>query len=99
MGASAILRISFTVGSVSTGTIYNNQATATGAGPNNTTTTDLSDNGTNPDPDGDGNPNEDDANNRENDPTPLKFSEAPAIGIAKVVGAVKKTAAPLSPTT
>ncbi len=84
-GASGMIRVTVTVTNASTLTTYNNQATATGGGPNNTTATDLSDNGANPDPNGNGDPTE----VGENDPTPVKFSEAPAIGIAKALGSVK----------
>ena len=61
---------------------YNNQARATATGPGNVPTADNSDHGTDPDPNGNGNPNE----NGENDPTPVSFTEAPSIGIAKTVG-------------
>ena len=63
---------------------YNNQAVAAGSSPSGARPTDPSDNGIDPDPDGDGNPNEP----GENDPTPVLFSESPAIGVAKSVAAI-----------
>ncbi|WP_207492485.1 Ig-like domain-containing protein [Aridibaculum aurantiacum] len=60
---------------------YNNIAVASAQGPGNTVTTDNSTNGTNPDPDNDDNPNNNSI------PTPVTFTEAPVIGLAKrVVG-------------
>ncbi|MFN0070036.1 MAG: beta strand repeat-containing protein [Chloroflexota bacterium] len=63
---------------------FSNTATASGVSPDLASVTDTSDNGTNPDPDGDNNANEP----GENDPTPISFTESPAIGIAKAVGTV-----------
>ena len=60
---------------------YFNQAVASGTSPVGTAVGDPSDNGVVPDPDGDGNANE----LNENDPTPVKFDESPAIGVAKKV--------------
>lgn len=58
---------------------YTNTATATADDPDGDPITDISQNGDNDDPDGDGDP----TNN--NDPTPLALSEAPSIGLAKVL--------------
>lgn len=58
---------------------YENQVEGTGTSPDGNSVNDLSDNGFPSDPDGDGNANEPE----ENDPTPVNFSEVPAIGVAK----------------
>ena len=58
---------------------YNNQAIAIGTSPAGTVVSDPSDNGVNPDPNGNNNANEPD----ENDPTPVSFTESPAIGVGK----------------
>ena len=58
---------------------YNNTAIGIAQGPGGTTTTDNSQNGIDPDPDNDDNPNNNSA------PTPVVFTEAPEIGVAKQV--------------
>ncbi len=58
---------------------YNNTARGTGTSPGGVPAADNSQNGADPDPDGDGDP----TNN--NIPTPVSFTEAPAIGVAKRV--------------
>ena len=60
---------------------YNNSAISSGDSPADVTATDISDNGTVPDGDGNGDPSDD------GDPTPITFTEAPAIGLAKTIGA------------
>ena len=61
---------------------YTNTATATADDPDGDPITDVSQNGTDPDPDGDGDP----TNNSV--PTPLALSEAPGIGLAKVLNGI-----------
>ncbi|MFP4122465.1 MAG: DUF6923 family protein, partial [Coleofasciculus sp.] len=58
---------------------YENQVEGTGTSPDGNSVNDLSYNGFPSDPDGDGNANEPE----ENTPTPVNFSEVPAIGVAK----------------
>ncbi len=78
-GASGIITLVVRVTPGSNLGPYNNRATGTATGPGGVPTADNSQNGTNPDPDGDGDP----TNN--NQLTPVSFTEAPAIGIAKAV--------------
>jgi fimbrial isopeptide formation D2 family protein/uncharacterized repeat protein (TIGR01451 family) len=61
---------------------YTNTATATADDPDGDPVTDISQNGDDDDPDGDGDP----TNN--SDPTPLALSEAPGIGLAKVLNGI-----------
>ncbi|MEM7734678.1 MAG: isopeptide-forming domain-containing fimbrial protein, partial [Deinococcota bacterium] len=61
---------------------YTNTATVISDDPDGDPVTDISQNGDDDDPDGDGDP----TNN--SDPTPLALSEAPAIGLAKVLNGI-----------
>lgn len=88
VGASATIPITVQVDSTQPdfpadgGDGYNNQVTASGIGANSgTPVDDLSDNGVDPDPNSNGNPEEP----GEDDPTPVTFPEAPAIGVSKRV--------------
>ncbi|MFN4764657.1 hypothetical protein ACKGJN_16120, partial [Gillisia sp. Q332] len=66
--------------------IYNNSATGTAIGPGETSVTDVSQNGINPDPGGGNNPG------NFSQPTPVSFSENPAIAVTKtIVGSVSKS--------
>ena len=84
VGQTKTIRVTATVSNVNLNTTYQNTAQAKGVSPSSKDVNDLSDNGIVPDPNHNGNagdPNED-------DPTPVKLSESPAIGIAKSVAAV-----------
>merc|ERR1712000_579471 len=58
---------------------YNNQATASGDSPSGTSVNDLSDAGTDP--------TTDNGSGGTDDPTPVTFTEAPSIGVAKAISA------------
>ena len=82
VGQTKLIQVTVTVNNANTATTYNNQAVATGTSPLSpvgAVVSDPSDNGVDPDPDGDRNANEP----GENDPTPVRFSERPAIGVVK----------------
>ena len=82
VGQTKLIQVTVTVNNANTATTYNNQAVATGTSPLSpvgAVVSDPSDNGVDPDPDGDRNANEP----GENDPTPVRFSERPAIGAVK----------------
>jgi len=84
VGASGSLALVVTVRPGTDLGPYDNLAIAAGTSPGGVTVTDTSDDGVDPDPDGDGNADEP----GENDPTPITFAEAPAIGVAKRVTSV-----------
>ncbi len=75
--------VSFTVTVDAGGNLgpFNNTATGSGTSPGGAGVNDASTSGTDPDPDGDGDP----GNNSV--PTPISFTEAPQIGVAKAVNA------------
>ncbi|MEM7001492.1 MAG: hypothetical protein AAF529_11950, partial [Pseudomonadota bacterium] len=78
-GASGTINLTITVTPGASLGPYNNSANVAATSPGGTPLTDTSDDGTNPDGNGNGDPTDD------SDTTPILFTEAPEIGIAKEV--------------